>query len=206
MVKAGDLDKVVWDKFCEAIKNPRLITEQVAKLDAIRFRSKNTLQDEITKSDKSLANIQEEENRLLDAYRQKIITIEKLKEQMAMVQTRKKLLDEEKQKLATERQEGLSPSLVKKTIKDYCLQIEKRLNKLENDFDGKRHLVSLAINKVILDGKNVRIRGIIPAYPQDNPSFGDIVSNGLDLALAGHTASTASGRCVRRLLPPPTHV
>lgn len=199
MVNAGDLETVVWDKFCEAIKSPRLITEQVSKINDRRVKSKTTVEDEIEKANKRLANMQEEENRLLEAYRQKIITIEKLKEQMAVVQERKKALGEEKQKLITEQENGISPSSVKKTIRGYCFQVEKRLSKLSNDFDGKRYLLSLAINKVILDGKNVRIKGIIPTYPQDSSSSGDIIPNRLDMALAGNTTSITLGHYGLRL-------
>lgn len=40
----------------------------------------------------------------------------------------------------------------------------KNLNRLKNDFEGQRWLLSLLINQIILEGKEVRILGIIPVF------------------------------------------
>ncbi|MDP8289786.1 MAG: recombinase family protein [Candidatus Susulua stagnicola] len=180
MVKAENIEKVVWDKFCEAIKNPRLITEQVAKLKEKVGRSKDTLKRDVKAIDKDIKNIDDEESRLLDAYREKVITMEQLKEQMAKVKERRGQLGEEKQKLSSKQESSQSLISSKSTIKDYCKQIERRLNNVKDDFNGKRYLLSLAINKISLRNKEVTIKGIIPAYPIHNksvlPHSGNIAS------------------------------
>lgn len=185
MVKAGDLESVVWDKFCEAIKNPRLITEQVIKLKEKEQRGRVNIAEDAEAIDRELMNTENEETRLLDAYRERVISMEQLKDQMAKIQENKKQLEKEKQELLAKQENSLSPLTAEKTINDYCRQIESRLEGLKEDFGGKRYLLSRALNSVILEGKNVRIRGIIPTYPQEQPIFGNIVS-------------TTSARCARR--------
>ena len=69
-----------------------------------------------------------------------------------------------------------SAHLTKRSIKDYCQQIERRLDSLRNDFEGKRYLLSLIVNGIVLEGKRVKIKGIIPAYTQERPAFSDIAS------------------------------
>lgn len=177
MVKAEDLESVVWNTFCEAIKDPRLITEQIAKLRDKAFRNKDCVIRDLETIDKNLKNTETEENRLLDAYRQNAVTIEQLKDQMAKIQVRKKELEQEKQALHKKQDNSISPLSAKKTINDYCSQIERRLNGLQDDFEGKRYLLSLAINKVILDDRKVRIKGIIPTYTKEqNPTLGNTAS------------------------------
>jgi len=190
MVKASDLESVVWNKFCEAIKNPRLITEQVIKLKEKEQRGRVNIAKDMVVIDRELKNTENEEARLLDAYREQVISMEQLKDQMAKIQEKKKQLDKEKQELLTKQEGSHSPVDAQKTINDYCRQIESRLEGLKEDFEGRRYLLSRALNEVILEDKKVRIRGIIPTYPQEQPVFGNI-------------ASTMSGCCVLLRPPPP---
>lgn len=183
MVKANDLESVVWDKFCEAIKNPRLITDQVTKVREKEQKNKGFVLKDIEAIEKELKNIENEESRLLDAYREQIISMEQLKDQMAKIQEKKKQLEKEKQELLAKQESSPSSLTTNKAINDYCRQIESRLEGLREDFEGKRYLLSRALNEIILEGKKVRIRGIIPAYPQEQPVFGNIAST-----MSGHYA------------------
>jgi chromosome segregation ATPase len=190
MVKAEELESVVWDKFCEAVKNPRLITEQITKLQEKEQKNKATIIKDIEAIDRELKNTESEETRLLDAYREQVISMEQLKEQMAKIQENKRQLEKEKQGLLAKQESNFVPQAARKTINDYCRHIERRLGALKEDFEGKRYLLSLALNSVVLEGKKVRIKGIIPTNPQEQLSL-------------CNTNSTTSGGCVRRQLPLP---
>jgi len=182
-VKAEILESIVWEKFCEAIKNPRLISEQVIKLKEKEIKNKSSISRDIEIIEKELKSTENEESRLLDAYRENIISIEQLKDQMAKIQEKKKQLEQDRQGLLVKQEGSFSLLSAKKTINDYCRHIESRLEQLGNDFGGKRYLLTLALNKVVLEGKMVRIKGIIPAYSkEEQPAFSNI-------------ASTSSGCC-----------
>lgn len=189
-VRAEKLESVVWDKFCEVIRNPKLIEEQINRLKEKQEKGRSNIGRDIEAIDKELKGMEGEENRLLDAYREHIITIDQLKDQMAKVQEKKKLLDQEKQGLLSKQESSISKLSVKKTINDYCKQVERRLDSLKDDFDGKSYLLHLAINKIVVDGNKVRIKGIIPTAPVEGPTQDD------------GNLSTILGRCVRRLLRP----
>jgi site-specific DNA recombinase len=182
MAKAGELETAVWEKFCEAIKNPRLITEQITKLREREQKKEGSVLQDIELVEKELKNTEDEESRLLDAYREKIISMEQLKEQMTKIREKKKRWGQEKQVLLSKQEKSLTALDIKKTVKDYCGQIEQRLESLEDDFEGKRYLLSLALNQVVLEGNLLRIKGILPVYPVETFTSGDI-------------ASTSSGGC-----------
>ncbi len=161
-VGADELDNIVWNKFCEAMKNPHLINEQIAKLKEKEDKNKSVRLRDIKVVEAELNNTTTEENRLLDAYREHIISMEQLKEQMAKIQEKRKTLEQEKQAL---NKQGSPTSVlsIRKAVNDYCRHIERRLEGLRDDFKGKSYLLHSAVNNIILDGKKVRIRGIIPA-------------------------------------------
>ena len=47
----------------------------------------------------------------------------------------------------------------------FCEQIGKRLTALSGDFEGRRRILDLLVDKIVVRGKTVRIRGAIPAVP-----------------------------------------
>jgi site-specific DNA recombinase len=173
MVKAENIESVVWDTFCEAIKNPKLISKQIPKLKDKALKGKADTKKNVESIEKRIKETENESDRLLDAYREKIITMDQLKDQMVKIQDKQRQLELDKQALVTEQESSISPMLTVKSIEYFCKHVEKRLNSLRNDFEAKRYLLSLAITKIILEGKTVRIRGIIP---QELPAFSNTAS------------------------------
>lgn len=171
MITADDLENAVWNKFCEAIKHPRLITEQVIKLKEKTSKVSDAILNDTKVIDRNIGNTQNEENRLLEAYRQNVITLGQLKEQMVKIQENREQLKKEKQGLLSTQENRLSSLDTQRTINDYCQQVKRRLENLKDNFEGKRYLLALALNKVVLDGKKVRIKGVIPLYPLDQPNI-----------------------------------
>ncbi|MCX5701684.1 MAG: recombinase family protein [Candidatus Omnitrophica bacterium] len=188
--RANDLENIVWNTFCDAIKDPYLISDQLVKLHE-KNKSNNKINN-IELIDKELESLRVEESRLLDAYRENIITMDQLKDQMAKVQDKRKYLEQDKRDLVIKQEKNLSMLSLKKTLQDYREQISRRLDKVNNDFESKRYLLSRALIKVTLDDKQVRIKGIIPVNPPGESALSNI-------------ASTTSGCCVRLqlLLPMP---
>jgi len=166
-VRADHIENVVWETFCKAIRNPLLITAQVAKLREKKVKSKASSLNDIESIEKAITITTDEENRLLDAYRGGIVSIEQLKGQMAKIQAKRERLNQEKQGLQTSTEADVSPVKMEKTIVDYCKQVSDRLASLENDPQGKSYLLHLALNRINLNGKEVRIKGIIPTIPAE---------------------------------------
>lgn len=175
-VKAAELENAVWDKFCEVIQNPSLIESQIPKIKGKTNKSKIDTAKEIENIELNFKKLAGEESRILDAYRENIITIDQLKEQTQKIKEKKDKLEEKKSSLLSKEDSNISRPFMERSIKDFCKLISKKLAEIKDDFESKRQLLSLAINRVDVDGKHVKIRGIIP-LSVDNLGFdGNIAS------------------------------
>jgi site-specific DNA recombinase len=167
MVKASTLDDIVWDKVCEAIKNPRLITNQIAKLKGKAVKNRFNIENDIKSIMKDFKSTELKENRLLDAYRENVIDMEQLKEQMMKIKVKKEQLQKDQQTLIDRQKATISTISVNRTLRDYLKLIRNRLDIINGDFESKRYLLSLAVNEVILKDNTVSIKGIIPTNTQE---------------------------------------
>lgn len=204
MVKARSLEDIVWDKFCEAIKNPRLITTQIIKLREKEKSDKNNIEKDIEVVDRQLKKIEYEESRLLDAFTENIISKEQFKTKMDGIRDKKLLLEKDKQKLSAKKDDNVSPIMAKKSIRDYCRQLEVRLNNLNSNFEGKQYLLSLSVNRIMLEDKKIRIKGVIPYHCQVETNIKDIASTPSqdykhNMSSVCDTKSTTSGYYAHRL-------
>ncbi len=185
-VKAERVEKAVWEKVCEAIAKPELIVSQIGKLKDRARAGQVALRTDLERTDKSLAAAEMEEDRLLDAYREEIISKDQLRDQIAKVNDKRARLSEEKQSIAAKLDGNAAAGFDKDDAAYYCETVRKRLDSLSCDFEGKSQVLNLLVNRAYLQGSTVRIKGIIPAGGDTHP----------DLA-AGSTA-TLSPRCQRR--------
>ena len=165
MRSAPILENIVWSTLCEAIQKPRLIVEQIERLQLSRIKQNKTTEKELERVEAALDNTRNEEDRLLDAYRSGIITLEQLKAQMGKIQEKKNTLSQERQRLTKITAQIVSTDLLKRSIEDYCEAVKTRLKNLT--FEKKQQILRLLINKIILEREKVRIKGKIPVSQPD---------------------------------------
>lgn len=164
-IKAEKLETVIWEKFCEVIKDPLLVTEQITKLKEDEMKKTRGIHAEIDSMDRRLKNLTISENRLLDAYREGVISMEQLRDQIVKVQETKKHLQQERQVLIERK--SYSPGVIKKSVHEHCYLINERLDSLKkDDFHSKKYLLLLAIDRIVLEGKTARIKYVIPVQEQ----------------------------------------
>lgn len=167
MVKADSLENLVWESFCQMIQNPQLILDQLESLRDNVNKSSGNIEEELKSLDVKLANMSVEENRLLDAYRENIITIDQLKSQMAKIKDRIAELTQKRQTLLEGQSKIQPPDFSKENLYKLCGLLEINLKKIGKNFEAKRNLMTLAINSITLEGKTVRIKSIIPPMPEN---------------------------------------
>ena len=68
-VKEETLNEAVWGAVTEAIKNPKIIIEQVEKLRTRRVMSAEKMREEVGEIGEGLKQVEQEEARILEAYR-----------------------------------------------------------------------------------------------------------------------------------------
>jgi hypothetical protein len=164
-VKAEPLENAVWQTICDAIDNPQLIAKQIERLKKRATGGQAALRKRLESLSREIAGTDQEENRLLDAYREKVISMDQLGGQMEKVQDKRRHLNEERQALVADLGKGVPDGLDKDGITEYCRKIRSRLRGLCGDFEGKRRILGLLVNKIVLEGKTARITGVIPAIP-----------------------------------------
>lgn len=167
MVKADDLENAVWNTFCEAISNPKLILDQIERFQSESTDKNNNLQFDLDALDSKMTYIQKEENRLLDAYRENIIDMDQLKSQMPKIKEKMNEVVNKRQDLLNSREKFKEQTLSRENLNDLCTILSDNLKKVENDPTAKRNLLTLAINSITLEGKLVRIKSVIPTI--DDP-------------------------------------
>jgi uncharacterized phage infection (PIP) family protein YhgE len=167
MLKADDLEKLVWDTFCEMIRNPKIVLEQVERLQQDAMNQTSTLQQDLDALDSKLNAVTKEETRLLDAYRENIIDMEQLKTQMAKIKERMAEITNKRQELLNNQEKFKSKIFTKENLTLLCDMLSDNLKAFENDAEMKRKILTLAINSILIEGKSIRIRSIIPAMPPD---------------------------------------
>ena len=175
-VRTDVLESLVWDEFTNAIRNPRLIIQQLEKLKDKKRSKASCVKSDIDSIETQLSDLQCQEERLLDAYREQVLSVDQLKDQMDKTKTQRGKLEQERHTLQYKQENTVPRATVERSIRDYCKQVDRKLETIKDDFDSKRHLLTLALNRVIIDGKKVRIKGIIPTYLPEKPSSSNIAS------------------------------
>lgn len=168
MIKADDLENLVWDTFCEMIQNPSLVLEQVERLQQEAMNQTSTLQQDLDALDAKLNAISKEETRLLDAYRETIIDMDQLKDQMGKIKERQNEVTNKRQELLNNQEKFKSKLFTKENLTLLCDMLAENLKAVEDDAEMKRKILTLAVNSILIEGKTIRIRSIIPARPPED--------------------------------------
>jgi site-specific DNA recombinase len=152
------LDSVVWNAVEEALKSPKLITSQLEVFKKRKARTRKAESDKIKNLEGGLDKLKSQEGRVLEAYRLGIFTPQQLQEELEKIKHGKEsiLVEIDKLKLF----ETASTRPIKISIQNFCRRTKARLKTLS--FEEKQKLLRLLVNSVIFEGKQVRIRGIIP--------------------------------------------
>jgi len=170
--RAEPLETAVWDKLSEALMNPGIITKQIEKLRAKGRGGIGQLERDLREIDRGVEAVSNKENRLLDAYEAGSISVEQLNTRMDKLRNSRKRLEGEKCEVLSRIEACQSDSFKKRPVEKACKSIAKGLANLKNDFEGRRQLLSLLVNEIILKDKEVRIRGVVPVecLPTSSPS------------------------------------
>ncbi|HQB94468.1 MAG TPA: recombinase family protein [Candidatus Omnitrophota bacterium] len=170
-MQVESVDSVVWKEIESLLENPKLIEDIVKQQNKRDPKQVKDSHQELAKIEARLKVLGKEEFRILEAYRQEIISIEQLKSQMAKIKA-------ETVKLSLGRDEAVSLLTkgdsveVEKAI-NYVAQIKKGLN--ANAFDSKKRILHLLNTRVV-----AKVSGAVDVYctiPTTELRFSDQTSN-----------------------------
>ncbi len=193
-IRDETLNRVVWDAVVTAILDPDLIATQVEKLQHERQQEKPPGETEQKEIDAGLKQLQNEEARLLEAYRLEIISAAQLNQELEKLNPRKTPLLDRQAKLAVNLARPPLP-VVQRSIREYCELAAANIRSL--NFEQRQEFLRTLIKAIVFEGKSVRIRGLIPISSRpDKPAVPESPSS----SGHGRIETTAIVYCENRWL------
>jgi site-specific DNA recombinase len=145
------LNDTVWTALETALNNPAMLMKAIKE---IRQTTTNASQQPM-QIQTAIEKLRREETRILEAYRLSILTPDQLARELESISSRRKLLEKQDNELRHPQ-----PVLMQESVEDCCRKIRQRLPGLT--FETKRSVLRLMLRKVVYEGSQVRISGVIP--------------------------------------------
>ncbi|MBI5452962.1 hypothetical protein HY945_05890 [Candidatus Gottesmanbacteria bacterium] len=123
-------------------------------------KSLSNIDTQIEQIELSLKKLKTEEDRLIRAYTASILTLGQLKEQNQSLQDKKEQLNTEKAKLLTFKSNKQLDHKGVKNVKIYLRNFKRALDRF--DFEKKQRFLRLLLNEIIINERQLLIRGVLP--------------------------------------------
>jgi len=162
MISAPKIESTVWNAVVNAIQNPSIITNQVKQFKEKQKRQPAERDQNIEEAKKKLRKLETEEERVFEAYRRDVIQLKQFKKEIDKVNGEKERFNIELKELENRETTQLSEEQTTKSIKEYCQIFKNKANQFNNK--QKQAFLRLLLEKIVLEGKKVRISGLIPIY------------------------------------------
>jgi site-specific DNA recombinase len=160
MVKADKLEGAIWETIESQILNPKVISKHIEILSSQTIRGKKKKEGELSTIKEELGVMEDKRRRLIDVYSDGNISKDDFINKKQDLDSREKDLEDKQNNLERQLSSIKNKPVIKKGLNDFCRLAQKRLNKL--DFNSRKIFLRLLIDKITLEGKKVKISGIIP--------------------------------------------
>ena len=158
-IRADRLDLLVWDDLCRLLSTPQVITEALRRAHAGELLADDT-SERLRQLQRARRKAEQQIERLVDAFTAEVLTLEELKTRRAGLQERIRGLTQQERELRTQQHQQLRLTELDANIADLCHAIRTGLQML--DFTGRRQVLELLIDRVIISHEEVEIRYAIP--------------------------------------------
>ncbi len=159
MIGEERLDNAAWAALRRAIMNPGIIALQAKKYYEERRTRREVANLNKQQASASLAQLENEEQRVLEAYRQGILTPTQLGSELAMLKARRNSLQPDCKDSEAEPTND-PPLALEAMVDEYCRRVSAVIDRL--GFTDKQNLLRILIREIVFNGKQVLIRGRIP--------------------------------------------
>jgi site-specific DNA recombinase len=159
------LDKNVWDSLVNLLDDPENLREQLQA----KFERKNifpaSIQQPDSKIKKDLEKLDVQEKRIIDAYREEVITLDELKEQKSKIANDRRVLEASKKAALSQQESIRQPEITTAMLGDVSARYRRVM--ANADFATREKLVNLLINSVTLYPQKAVVKGNIPLITTD---------------------------------------
>jgi site-specific DNA recombinase len=162
-VPAQQLDELVWQDLCAILTHPEHITQALK-----RAHGGHWLPQELQARRDSLrrghASLEQQLDRLTQAYLSGVIPLAEYQRRRGDLERKMKALAQQEEQLALHSQQREVISGLTTKVEDFCERVQTGLK--DANFEQRRQLVELLIDRVIVTEEDVEIRYVIPTAPQ----------------------------------------
>lgn len=166
-IRKDRIESLVWHKIEEYIKNPRLITYAIQENYKQGQDKLTPLKRELIKITNKIERLELEEEKILSLYRKDIIGEHKLRSQIKEIKAEKQTWEQKKQEieLQIENEKYIRARL--HTLEEVITRVQNNIDTLT--FEGKRKIVDLFIDRVIIKGDGrIQLDMGIPHFSQSD--------------------------------------
>lgn len=163
------LDELVWQDLCCIVADPNLITHELERAQAGEWLPQ-ALQAKRNTVRQALARLKRQQDRLLEVYLAEIIMRDEFERKRQELTQTQNGLQQQLRQLEHKAKKQLETLTLANNIKEFCQRIRSTMDDL--NFEQRRQLVELLIDRVIVDDEKVEIRYVIPTSPNsENTRF-----------------------------------
>ena len=152
-------DEKVWLGLVELLSDPANMKAQLEKRMQDR-KAKLPPNLSTSEFDRELDQLAKQEKRILDAYREEVITLEDLKAQKEKIAGRRKVLEGKKKAILRQTERAGQPQITMDMLGDVSMRFERAMNKAS--FAEREKLVNLLVNSITLWPDKAIVKGNIP--------------------------------------------
>ncbi len=158
-VPVEQLDELVWQDVCEMLTHPDMITTALYRAQGGQWLPQE-LQARRENLRKARVSLEQQMERLTDAYLASVLQLEEYKRRRLELEQRLSVIAEQKRQLEANvgHQDQLAGMV--QSIEAFCQRVQQGIN--EATFEQKRQLIELLIDRVVVTGEEVEIRYAIP--------------------------------------------
>ncbi len=173
------LDELVWQNLCRIVADPDLITHELERAQAGEWLPQ-ALQAKRNTVRQALARLERQQERLLEVYLAEIIMRDEFERKRQELARTHNGLQQQLRQLEHKARKQIETLTLANNIQEFCQRIQPTLDNL--NFEQRRQLVELLIDRVIVDDEKVEIRYVIPTSPNgENTRFCHLRTDYLDL-------------------------
>jgi site-specific DNA recombinase len=161
-IPAGQLDELVWQDLCEAVRHPESIAQALE-----RAQGGHWLPQELQARHETLRKAQtamtHQLERLTEAYLHEVIPLAEYQRRRAELEQRRQALEHQEKHLEVQVDRQAELAGLVTSMEAFCRRVQAGLD--QATFEQKRQLVELLIDRVVVTNEEVEIRYVIPTSP-----------------------------------------
>ena len=158
-VPVEQLDELVWQDVCELLTHPDTIATALYRAQGGQWLPQE-LQARRENLRKARVSLEQQMERLTDAYLANILQLEEYKRRRQELEQRLQVMTEQKRQLEASVGHHDQLAGMVQSVEAFCQRVQQGIT--EATFEQKRQLIELLIDRVVVTGEEVEIRYVIP--------------------------------------------